>query len=202
MDENEKLIAELRLEVEGLKGKLKDANNEAKGHRLSSEQFRKEVEEWRSKYTTAAEALTAAETKHKEDLEKLKLDTTAKVKDADSKAAAAKSDADKRVMMSELKLEASTKGILDTEYLKLLDLSTVKVDDAGNVTNAAEVIDGLKTAKPHMFGEAAKPGTQTGNTTKPGATAPAAKPGDSKFNAMTATKEEFDKAVRDLTRVK
>lgn len=66
--------------------------------------------------------------------------------------AAAKTEADARVLRAELKFFANKHGVVDVaDALKVLDLSTVKFDADGNVIGADELFEAAKTAKPYLF---------------------------------------------------
>jgi hypothetical protein len=56
------------------------------------------------------------------------------------------------LVMSELKAEAVSAGMIDLDGLKLLDASTVTVGDRGEVTGAATVMEHFRRAKPWLFG--------------------------------------------------
>jgi hypothetical protein len=53
---------------------------------------------------------------------------------------------------AELKAEAIKAGMVDLDGLKLADLSKVKLNDAGEVEGADELMKALKEAKPYLFG--------------------------------------------------
>lgn len=63
--------------------------------------------------------------------------------------------------------EATKLGAIDTEaVLKLIDRSTLKPDENGNITGLEDAVKALQTSKPYLFG---KPGTVSlGNPTNPG----------------------------------
>jgi hypothetical protein len=107
--------------------------------------------------------------------------------DAKETSSAAQSAADARVIRAELKTVALKAGMVDLDGLKLADLSTVKLDDKGEVEGADALIDALKKAKPYLFGSAS--GTSTpGNA--PSSTPPAAK------SARDMTPEEYAAAKK------
>ena len=90
----------------------------------------------------AARAAAAEEAREKDRIE------------AEAKVKASKSDADARVIRSELKALATAAGMVDLDGLKLADLSTVKINKDGEVEGAAEMMEALKKAKPYLFGTA------------------------------------------------
>jgi hypothetical protein len=57
-----------------------------------------------------------------------------------------------RLIQSELKVEAVRLGMVDLDGLKLLDLSTAKLTEDGEVEGAAQLMLQLKKAKPWLFG--------------------------------------------------
>jgi hypothetical protein len=95
-----------------------------------------------------------------------------KVSAAEAKAAEAVSAAGKRIVASELKVAAKAAGLMDMDFLKLLDTSVVKLKDDGDVEIPADFWEKAKAAKPAFFTPAT--GAEKG-TTAPTATPP--KPG-------------------------
>ncbi|MBV9784789.1 MAG: hypothetical protein JO264_13350 [Acidisphaera sp.] len=59
-----------------------------------------------------------------------------------------------RLVRAELKAEALRAGMVDLDGLKLLDLSSVKLNEAGEVDGAAALMSELKGRKPWLFGGA------------------------------------------------
>ena len=74
---------------------------------------------------------------------------------ADAKVTIKESEAraNERVLRAELKSLAREAGILDLDDLKLMDVSTLKVDENGNVIGADVLIKSFKEAKPYKFKE-------------------------------------------------
>ena len=79
--------------------------------------------------------------------------------EADETIAAMRAAADQRVVRAELKALAVRSGIVDLDGLRLLDLSGVKLDEAGEVQGAEAMIGELKTQKPWLFGAASSSST-------------------------------------------
>lgn len=78
----------------------------------------------------------------------------AAIKAADEKVAQATQAANERIKRAELKAAALQAGIVDTDGLKLADLSKVTInEETGEVEGATELIEALKAAKPYLFGE-------------------------------------------------
>jgi hypothetical protein len=71
---------------------------------------------------------------------------------AEAKAAERETAANDRIVRAELKAEAIKAGMVDLDGLKLADLSKVKLNDAGEVEGADELMKALKEAKPYLFG--------------------------------------------------
>jgi hypothetical protein len=139
---------------------VKELREENKGWRLKAQQAEKE----RDEHKTAAEKAAA---------------------DADTKVKDAHTAAEQRVIRAELKAEALKAGMVDLDGLKLADLTKVKINDAGEVEGAPELMEELKKSKPYLFGS-----TQNSSTpnTPPGSKPPAAK------KATEMTDEEYAKA--------
>jgi hypothetical protein len=76
----------------------------------------------------------------------------------------ATADADKRVLLAELKGEALKAGLVDLDQLKLLDVASVKLVD-GKLDGAEALFNGLKESKPYLFGEVSN--SSTPNPTPP-----------------------------------
>lgn len=70
---------------------------------------------------------------------------------------------DQRVIRAELKAAAIKAGMVDLDGLKLADLSTVKLNDAGEVEGADALMEAMKKAKPYLF----KKTTSTSHTGRP-----------------------------------
>lgn len=104
-------------------------------------ELREENKGWRLKFGESEAAKKAAE------------DSATKSKaDHDTAISTVKTDADQRIIRAELKAAAIKAGMVDTDGLKLADLSTVKLNDAGEVEGAEALMDALKKAKPYLFG--------------------------------------------------
>lgn len=113
-------------------------------------ELRAENKGWRLKadeHAKRAEAAEAAAKKAAEDAQAAITETTSK--------------AEQRIIRAELKTVATKAGILDLDGLKLVDLSGIKLNDAGEVEGADALIEGLKKAKPYLFGAPASSSTAT-----------------------------------------
>ncbi len=107
--------------------------------------------------------------------------------EAQTKISAAEQRANERVVRAELKTAAMKAGMVDLDFLKLADLSTVELADDGSVTGADEMLIALKAAKPYLFGA---PMTSTSQTQ-----APPPPPGKSDVtDARKMSKEEYSAA--------
>jgi hypothetical protein len=109
--------------------------------------------------------------------------------EAEAKAVAREQAANDRVIRAELKALAVAAGMVDMDGLKLADLSKVKLNDAGEVEGATELMTALKEAKPYLF----KDSTTTSSTQKP-----PAKKDDAPKSAKEMTKEEYAAEKRKL----
>jgi len=118
----------------------------------------------------------------------------AKAKDAETAAAnsvtEATTKAEQRIIRAELKAVAIKAGIVDLDGLKLVDLSTVKLDANGEVEGADALIETLKTSKPYLFGAPNSSSTAT----------PPATPTASKKSAKDMTPEEYAAERKAMTR--
>jgi hypothetical protein len=91
---------------------------------------------------------------------------------------------DRRIINAEVKAVAVALGLQDVDAIKLLDTSTLKVDEAtGEVVGVSDLLAAFKTAKPYLFKE---PPVSSSNPNPP----PPKKKLET-FDARTATKEEI-----------
>lgn len=144
------------------------------------QELRAESAKYRTSAKEAREAAEAADQRVKE-----------AEKAAETKTKAAEDAANARIIRAELKAVAIKAGMVDLDGLKLADLSSVKLDDKGEVSGAEELMTALKAAKPYLFQQAPASTTQTQQ--------PAPKKEDPKpFDARTATDEERAAKAREL----
>lgn len=143
---------------------VKELREENKGWRLKAQQLEKERDD------------------HKTAAEKAAQEAEGKIKEAHTAA-------EQRVIRAELKAEALKAGMVDLDGLKLADLSKIKINDAGEVEGAAELMEELKKAKPYLFGN-------TQNSSTPG-TPPNPKPPVAK-KATEMTAEEYAAARKQF----
>lgn len=78
-------------------------------------------------------------------------DLNARTELLERQLAAVQQDAQARLVRAELKAEAVRAGIVDLDGLKLADLSTVALNERGEVEGAGQVVAALKRAKPWLF---------------------------------------------------
>jgi hypothetical protein len=119
---------------------IKELRRENKERRFKNEQLEKEAKEAKEQ---AAKALSQIE-----ELQRVSND---------------------RIVRAELKAQAIAAGIKDIDDLKLADLSTIKIDENGDVQGAAELIKALKENKPYLFKEVTNTSTNP-SLPQPGAT--------------------------------
>ena len=58
---------------------------------------------------------------------------------------------EQRVVLAELKVEAMRANMIDLDGLQFLDMSQIRLGEAGGVADGAELIGRLKRAKPWLF---------------------------------------------------
>ncbi|XRD81792.1 phage scaffolding protein [Dyella halodurans] len=141
-------------------------------------ELRNENKGWRLKADEQAKRADAAEAASKKAGE-----------DAQASIAEHTSKADQRIIRAELKAVAIKAGIVDLDGLRLVDLKDVKLNDDGEVEGADALIEGLKKAKPYLFGAPASSSTATPPSKDP----LPAKP------AKDMTKEEYAAARKKAT---
>ena len=71
---------------------------------------------------------------------------------------------DARIIAAEVKAAAVAAGIVDADAVRLLDLSAVKLNEAGDAVIPDNFFDKAKQAKPYLFRNAS---TSTSNPTAP-----------------------------------
>ncbi len=67
---------------------------------------------------------------------------------------------DERFVLAELRAAAIRAGMLDLDGLKLADLSSVTLSEAGEVAGAEALLDALKSTKPYLFRNVSTSSTQ------------------------------------------
>lgn len=154
---------------------VKELREEAKSYRLAKDEAVRAAQEAKAAADAAIAAAKAAEEKA--------------AADAAAARTAAEQAANDRIIRAELKAEAIKAGLVDLDALKMLDTSSVKLDDQGNPTGAAELFAALKESKPYLFIAAPV------HSSQPNPPPPAPKPGDKK-SAKDMTPEEFAAARR------
>jgi hypothetical protein len=113
-----------------------------------------------------------------------------RVAELERRLAEHQAQAEQRILRAELKSEAIRAGMVDLDGIKLADLSSVKLDPAGDVTGAADAIKALRKTKPWLFGG--------GNSSHPAGAPPAHTPEVKKATEMTY--DEWQAARRELLR--
>ena len=142
-----------KAEVENARARIADLNGEAKGHRINSEKHKTEAEA----AAKARDDAIAEAARVKAEIEAAAAD---KVKVSEAEKTEATKKAQERSVNADLKVAAKDAGAVDAaDVLALLDRSKIKLDEAGEITNAAELMADLKKAKPHLFGAASTSST-------------------------------------------
>lgn len=167
-------------ELTNARARITELNGESKGHRLNSDKSRTEAEK-------ALKERDDAIAEHGRKQAEADAASAEKIKAEQTKATEATTKAQQRVIRADLKVAAKEAGAQDVnDVLTLLDMSKVKHNDDGDVTNAADLMAELKKGKPYLFGS-----TSTSNTTR---TPPDPKTDPKKVKDMTDT--EFDAAFK------
>lgn len=115
--------------------------------RPSEADLRAEAAGYRIEARKAAEELE----KTKKELEETRTGADKRVQEEVGKLTQRVTKMQQRVMDSELKSMAVAAGLEDLDLLPLIDKSSIKIDDDGNVTGVQEAIDAFKTKKPNYF---------------------------------------------------
>jgi len=96
----------------------------------------------------------------------------------------------RRIINSEVKGAALSIGLQDADAIKLIDISSLKVDENGEVAGVTELLAAFKTAKPYLFKEA------PAHSSNPNPPPPKAKV--ETFDARKATPEERAAKAKEL----
>lgn len=94
-----------------------------------------------------------------------------------------------RLLQAELKAAAIRAGIVDVDAVKLVDMATVRTNDAGELVDGVGVMKALRATKPYLFGA----------SSSSAAVAPRVASGEIK-TAMTMSPEEWKAARAELLR--
>ena len=176
-------LAAATAELTNAKARITELNNESKGHRLNGDNHRKAAED-------AAKARDDAIAEAARVKSEIEAATAEKLKAAETKATEALTKAQQRAVNADLRIAAKDAGASDlADVLALLPRDKLKVNDDGDVINAAEVMAEFKKAKPHLFGA-----TSTSST----ATTP--KTDDKPKSVKDMTAAEYEAAKRELLR--
>lgn len=158
---------------------VRELRAENKGWRLKASEMEKTASSAREAAEKAAADLKATSEKAKADL--------------DNQVKEVRSAADARVVRYALHAAAKTAGMVDLDGLKLLDTSTVKVGEDGEVSIPEDFFTKAKESKPYLFGAAGSTTTNPATPPKPAQTA--AK------SAAEMTDEEYAAAKAAITRI-
>lgn len=139
---------------------------------------------WRAKYKDTKEELETAKIQADKERKELasKVESTAKERGM----------IEQKWVEAEMKAEAIAAGLKDLELTKLIDTSTVKVND-GKIEGLKEAIEAFKTRKPEYFGSDKK-SSSSSNAGMPNSGGNVATK-----NAWDMDKKEFQQAKLKLT---
>lgn len=112
--------------------------------------------------------------------------------ESEQKASERVQAAQANLVRAELKAVALAAGMIDLDGLKLADLSSVTLNDAGEVQGAQVLIQGLQEAKPYLF-------RATSNSSNPNPPPPA-KPVAAK-RATHMSRDEYEKAKQTAMKI-
>ena len=160
-------IEELEVQLAASQARVKEVSDEAKGHRLNAAEARKATE-------VADAARVASETASAERIKQIETDAGAKLTKAQQSA-----------VRANLRVAAKEAGAADpSDMLALIPSDRLKVNEDGEIENAAELMTALKAAKPYLFGQASTSSVASVPKTEP----PVAK------RAVDMTNDEYQAA--------
>jgi hypothetical protein len=154
-------------------------------------ELRGENKTWRLKASEAERIANEAKTAADAAIAAAKAAEEKATADTAAATTAAEQAANDRIIRAELKAEAIKAGLVDLDAMKMLDTSSVKLDEHGNPTGAVELFAALKESKPYLFTAAPV------HSSQPNPPPPAPKPGEKK-SAKDMTPEEFAAARRAI----
>lgn len=96
-----------------------------------------------------ASDLEAAQLKAERDFETRLADQVSQAKTE------AQAEAKRERAITRLEAQAIKDGLMDPDFIALMDLSALALDDDGKATNATELLASFKAAKPHLFASTA-----------------------------------------------
>jgi hypothetical protein len=165
-------LTSVREEMSGAQARIKAQNEENKGHRLNADNAKRDLTNLQTEVVQLREqhaaALTAADKKAADATGALETLRT----EHQTALNGLKESADTRVLTAELRAQAAKAGMLDVDGIKLLDTSTVKLDDKGNLVLPDQFFETAKTARPWMFGAPPPAANSTSNPLNPPAPNP------------------------------
>lgn len=145
MPGEEPSIENLQAQLVAANARVKELADEAKGHRINAEDARKLAK-------TAEQAKADAEKAAAERIKQIETEAGEKLTKAQQSA-----------VRANLRVAAKEAGAADpNDMLALIPADKLKVNDEGEIENAAELMAELKKAKPYLFGAAS-----TSSTAKP-----------------------------------
>lgn len=170
---DEVTIEGLQAQLAARDARLKEVNDEAKGHRLNAAEARKAAE-------TSEASRAAAE-----------IATTDRIKAIETAAGEKLTRAQQSAMKANLRVAAKEAGASDpNDMLALIPADQLKVNEDGEIENATELLSALKKAKPYLFGG----GSTSSTSTPPPAAPPAAR------TAKDMTPDEYRAARAAIAR--
>ena len=175
---------------------VRELRQEREGHRLKAQETQTKLEK-------ALADLKAAQTEATEVKGKFELADAARVK-AESTALEAKTSSDARVITAELKSLAREQGLIDPDVLKLVDVSTLKINDKGEIEGLSDTVTKFKESKPHFFKEMGQTSSSSStSSTSSTSSAPGASDGKG-FDARVVAhgSPEYEAARRALIGVR
>jgi uncharacterized membrane protein YqiK len=168
---------------------VKELREENKGLRLKAIEMQQRAEKAEKTAETAEAQIAAAKAEAEAAIKKVSDEAEAKVAEATTAATTA---ANERVIQAELRTAATAAGMRDLDGLKLADLSSVKLNDKGEVEGADALLAALKEGKPYLFGEPPKSTTTNVSTQTP-------KPADTVTKkASEMTEDEYRAALKSI----
>lgn len=131
-------VEDVKYEVAGEATKTKEVKVEAEAAKIDDDA------KWRAKFKMT-----------KSEFEEFKLASEKEKSELLSKHEATLKDRQSmqdKLIDAKIEAQAVAAGIKDLEFVKLMDKSSVKIDEKGDVQGVSEAINAFKTRKPELFG--------------------------------------------------
>lgn len=139
---------------------------------------------WREQFRVTEAQLAELKSKSASEMEEAKKQI--------ENAAQVKTTLESKLILSELKAKAIYEGIKDVDFLKMIDTSSLSLDETGQVKGIDDILGSFKAAKPDLFGSDKKSSSSSNEKLPAGRE-------ETTADAFKMTEEEFKKEKMKYT---